>query len=482
MAQQPIPPFLPISALSVELEAYASIVASVQAGFADARATFECSFPRVANDVGFLVLGGLEPLVEALERLRLKSDDLAWLESAGMLDSATFERLTNMRFNCDVHAPPEGSLVFAGEPVLTVEGPFWQAQFVASLVKGALTASTLAATRAARLSLAAGGAEIVEASSSSAHRLGGNPLLARAAFIGGASATTSALAARRYRVPVRSMMPQSYVLGAPDMERAIVAWSRAMRDRPSLRLDPRSPLTALTSITSALKKRGANHFGKGDVHVEIASGDLAELAKATFEAFRAAGLPEPTLVASGDLDERRIAELALRKCRFASYVVRSLGVDDSTWLANYDLVAIERDGQWAPRIRVAQSALTSSDPGRKVVIRYVDKDGTPQCDVAHATKERLSPPGDVRFLDRATGLPTRIHAHTSAPLFVAVMRQGRRVQEAEPARVIRERALRSVKALGERYRRLADPDLYPVGSTSALLEMKQSLLEQARGA
>jgi nicotinate phosphoribosyltransferase len=481
MAQQPLPPFLPISALSVELEAFASVAASTQAGFADARATFECSFPAVGPDKGFLVLAGLEPLIESLERLRLKADDLAWLESAGMLDGATHERLSTMRFSCDIDAPPEGTVVFPGEPVFTVDGPFWQAQLITALGRGALTASTLAATRAARLALAAGGADVVEASSSSAHRLGGNPLLARAAFIGGAAGTTSALAARRYRIPVRAMMPLTYALGAPDIERAIVAWSRVMRDRPVLRLDPRSPLTSLSSIVAALAKRGAGQFAKGDVAVEIASGDHAELAKATLEAFRSAGLPEPTLVASGELDERRIAELALRKTRFASYIVRSLGVDDGSWLASYDLVAIEREGQWAPRIRVGRTSLLSSDPGRKVVIRYVGEGGAMLCDVAHATKERITASGDVRFVERATGLPTRVEASTSAPLFVSIMRQGRRVQSAEPARAIRERAVRGVKHLPERYRRLASPELYPVGSTAALLETKQSLLEQARG-
>ncbi len=481
MAQQPLPPFLPISALSVELEAFASVAASVQAGFADARATFECRFPAVGADTGFLVLAGLEPLVGALERLRPKSDDLDWLESAGMLDRTTHERLSTMRFSCDVFSPPEGSMVFPGAPVLTIEGPFWQAQLVSALVRGALTASTLAATRAARLTIAAGGAEIIEASSSSAHRLGGNPLLARAAFIGGAAGTTSALAARRYRIPVRAMMPMSYALGAPDIESAIVAWTRVMRDRPILRLDPRSPVTSLASIVGALKKRGGSNFAKGDISVEVASGDHAELARQTLAAFSEAGLPEPTLVASGDLDERRVAELALRKCRFASYVVRSLGVDDASWLAAFDLVAIERDGQWAPRIRVDRTASTSTDPGRKVVIRYADAAGIPLCDVAHATKERITAAGDVRFIERSTGLPTRIEADASGPLFVPIMRQGQRVQTAEPARTIRERAVKGVKLLPDRFRRLAAPDLYPVGSTATLLEMKLALLEQARG-
>jgi nicotinate phosphoribosyltransferase len=479
---QPVPSSLPVSALSVELDAFVSIAAASQAGFADARASFECSFPALDPNVGFLVFAGLEPLIEMLERLKLKSDDLGWLESVGMVDTATFERLSSLRFACDIHAPPEGTIVFPGEPVLSIEGPYWQAQLVSAFVRGALSTSTLVATRAARYVLAGGGAEIIEGGSTLAHRLGGNPSLARAAFVGGAGATTSALAARRYRIPVRATMPMSYALGAPDIERAIVAWCRTTRDHPSLRLDPRSPITSLNSLVAALKRRGVQNFGKGDIIVEVAGGDHVELARLTVEAFRNVGLPEPALIASGDLDERKVQELVAKKARYGGFLVQRFGADDSSWLAKYDLVAIERDGQWAPRVRVDRSVAASSDPGRKVLIRYLDKEGAPACDIAYATKERMMPTSDVRFVERGTDFATRVQAHTSSPLFVTLMQQGRRVQGAEAARTVRERTMRGLKALSERHRRLAAPERYPVGATSTLLETKEALLTQARGA
>ncbi|MBK6695017.1 MAG: hypothetical protein IPG50_22815 [Myxococcales bacterium] len=484
MAQQPIPPFLPVSALSADLDAFVSVGAASLAGFADARATFECTLahPRGGREetaTGFMVLAGVEPLVDALERFKLKTDELGWLEPLGILDTGAFERLRTMRFACDVDGPPEGTVVFPGEPILSIEGPFWQAQLVAALVKGALATSTTFASRAARLALAAGSAEIIEGYSASLHRLGGNALAGRAAFIGGVAATTNALAARRYRIPIRTSMPQNLVLGAPDAERAITALSKTMRDRPCLRLDPRSPLTSLAIIVASLKKRGAAHFGKNDIALEIASGDRIELARAATEAFRAAGLPEPTLVCSGDLDERRIAELVQRKARYSGFLLRE-PFGDEELSAHYDLVAVERDGQWAPRIRVGESATDTSDPGRKVIVRYADRSGAPVCDVAHATKERFLPSADIRFVERHSALPTRLAAQAMTPLFSPIMRAGLRVQAAEPARVIRERALKNVKALADRYRR-AGCEAYPYGLTPTLAEMKTSLLEQARG-
>src|SRR5204863_6388885 len=116
----------------------------------------------------------------------------------------------------DIDAPPEGSLVFPGEPVVTVEGPLWQAQLVEGFVISALEDATNFATHIARCAIAAEPAEVLEGCSTRLHRLGGNAMLARAAFVGGAGATTNSLAARRYGIPVRARQPPSFVLAHPS--------------------------------------------------------------------------------------------------------------------------------------------------------------------------------------------------------------------------------------------------------------------------
>jgi hypothetical protein len=205
MSAPSLPPsILPTSALAVGLEAFVAVRAAVRANVADQRATFELTFGSLGDDHGFMVFAGLEPLLDALERFRTKPDELIWLESVGAIDAPTRERTQRRAFMCDVDAAPEGSVVFPGEAVLTVEGPFWQAQLVSALVTSALGDATLSATRVARCALAAEGTAVIESTAVNARRLGGAPLLARAAYIGGAHATTSALAGKRYGVPVRA--------------------------------------------------------------------------------------------------------------------------------------------------------------------------------------------------------------------------------------------------------------------------------------
>src|ERR1700722_10253895 len=112
MPALPPPPPLVTSALGLGLEAFVAVRAAMQAGIADARAAFELTLEAPSSDWGFLVLAGLEPLVDALERFKARPDEADWLESVGAIDARTRKRLVEARFACDVDAPPEGSVVF----------------------------------------------------------------------------------------------------------------------------------------------------------------------------------------------------------------------------------------------------------------------------------------------------------------------------------------------------------------------------------
>jgi nicotinate phosphoribosyltransferase len=481
------PPFLPTSALSLELDGFVAVTAAMHAGFAEARSTFECTLPQLDPNVGFFVLAGIDPLLDALERFKLKSDELVWLESIGAIDANSKKRLTEMRFSCDVDAAPEGSVVFPGAPVLVIEGPFWQAQIVSAVVRAALGAPTLAATKAARCALAADGCEIIESAAATMNRLGGNPQIARAAYVGGASATTCALAARRYRIPVRASLPLRYAHAAGDEKIGFESWLKASQDRAILRIDHRNARESIDAAIAAVKERAqSSSWHDQDVAIEIGGGDLADLAALAIESFKNANLPEPVLVGSGrHLDEFAIADYRTREAPFSAFIVSCMELSksgDGDWNADFDLSAIERGGQWAPRMRVGKNLATSSDPGRKVILRYVDADERPVADVACATNERIGSAKDLKFVDRATGFPTRLKgAKSSAPLLSNVMRNGKRVTAMEDARRIRERVSLSLSALHERFKRLRAPAIYPVGATASLASLKDELIADSRG-
>jgi nicotinate phosphoribosyltransferase len=381
------PPPLVTSALGLGVGAFAAVRTSVVEGTADARAAVEVTFPAPPPDWGFLVLAGVEPLLDALERLKARADELDWLVSTGVIDAAVRRRLVEARFSLDVDVAPEGTVVFPGEAVLTVEGPHWQAQLVRGLVLAALADATMVATRFARLVLAAGGVDVVEDGAATAHRLGGTPLLARAAYIGGARATTCAIAARRYRIPVVAPEP-------------------------------------------------------GTLH--------------------------------GEVDERFVLATRSEGEPPDSYVARADGIPGTAHFPRYDLVALESEGAWSPRLQVGDAGSTAG-PGRKLLVRYIDAEGHPVADVDHDTGERLLRAHGGRYVDRGTDLVARLDAATSAPLRAPALRAGKRVSAAEPVGALRDRATAAVHALGPEHRRLVGPVRYPVGTTPQLAALAHEL-------
>jgi nicotinate phosphoribosyltransferase len=452
------PPALPASALSLELEAFVAIRAAAASGLADVRATFECTLARAvggggggqgegyARD-GFLVFAGLDPLLDALERLRLRRNDLDWLASTGVIDAETRARLAELRFACDVDAAPEGSVVFAGEPVLTVEGPYWQAQLVSGLVERALTHATIAATATARCALAAGGAELLDAGASTTLGFAGSPLLARASFVGGAHATTCALAGRRHGIPVRALQPARWSIARSDDAAALASWLDAAPQHAIVRIDEGAHEASIAAAVSLMQRRQrSDTWDPPHVALGISGDDVVAVARRALALFAEASLRAPLLVVADDCDEAQIAELRREEPRLGCFAIDAYRWPGRAALARYELVAVEESGRWSPR---------GASPGRKMLLRYFDEGGRPVADVAHAAGERFPPASELG-------------AATSAPLLANVMRAGRRVAAGEPPRVTRERAAASVRALHERHRRLTRAAHYPVAVSDAL--------------
>jgi nicotinate phosphoribosyltransferase len=188
------------------------------------------------------------------------------------------------------------------------------------------------------------------------------------------------------------------------------------------------------------------------------------------------------LYLSGHLDEYSARELR-REIRMAGICVDALKLPPVVTVRS-ELASIEEGGRWSPRMRHADSLVASSDPGRKLMIRYFDAAGHPVADVAHSPNERMKPARDVQFLERGSGTRIHIAAQRGVPLFTNVMRDGKRSLAHEPLSVVCARTIREIDALGEREKRLTHPARYPIGMTDALFETKMKLIaehEEKRG-
>src|SRR5690349_20745440 len=198
------------------------------------QAIFTLSFRSAPFGGGFTIAAGLESVVLFLERFRFTPEELAHLEGLrGTDEQPLFEPgflayLAEMRLAVDVDAVPEGTVVFPHEPLIRVTGSLLQAQLLESALLNLVNFPTLGATKAAHVTLAAGGAPVLEFGLRRAQGPDGGLTASRSAYLGGCSASSNVLAGRLFGIPVRGTHAHSWVMSFDDEPGAFRAYAAAM--------------------------------------------------------------------------------------------------------------------------------------------------------------------------------------------------------------------------------------------------------------
>ncbi len=174
-------------------------------------AVFELFVRALPPNRNFLLVAGLEQVVEYLQALRFDDTDLDWLASTRRFDDAFLASLRDLRFTGDVDAMPEGTVAFADEPLLRVTAPLREAQLIESRVLNLVHLQTLVASKAARCVLAADGRPLIDFGLRRAHGAEAGVLSARASYLAGFAGTATVEAARRFGVPIFGTMAHSFV-------------------------------------------------------------------------------------------------------------------------------------------------------------------------------------------------------------------------------------------------------------------------------
>lgn len=319
----------------------------------------------------FLVAAGIENVLAFLEGLRFGPEELAWLHGSGRFSEHFLRYLNGFRFTGKVDAMDEGTVFFAGEPVLRVTAPIGQAQLIESRVINLLQFSILVASKAVRCVLAAQGREVVDFGMRRAHGAEAALLTARCSFLAGFEATATVLAGQRYGIPVAGTMAHSYIQAHATEEQAFAAFAHGYRGACTLLVDtydvPRA-MGRVVALARQLRDAGTGQIGA----VRIDSGDLAEQARLVRAILDEAGLRDVRIAVSGDLDEYRIAQLVAAQAPIDSFGVgtRVATSADAPYLdCAYKLA--EYDGKG----RRKRSAGKQTYPGRKQVFRRLDDAG-----------------------------------------------------------------------------------------------------------
>ena len=468
------------SALLTDLYELTMLAGYLEEGMAEKHAVFDLFYRNNPFEGGYAVFAGLEPALDYLEGLRFLPDELKYLKGLGIFRPRFIEFLREFRFRCSVTAPPEGTVVFANEPLLTVEGALAEAQFVETALLNIINFQTLVATKAARISHAAAGSMVIEFGLRRAQGPDGGLSSARAACVGGVTSTSNVMAGMVYGLPVRGTHAHSWVQAFPDELAAFRAYADAFPDSSILLVDTYDTLKSgiPNAITVARELRERGHELRG---VRLDSGDLAFLSRESRRMFDEAGFPGVKIVASNELDEIVIDSIRDEGGQVDIYGVGTklatcAGTGGGALGGVYKLV--EMDG--VPKLKVTSDIAKATLPGKKQVLRLFGRDGLLLQDVI--CLEGDEPHGGDTVHDpvnplQETTLPAEIEVRD---LRSVVMAEGRRTFSQEPLAAMAERCRMELAGLPQGCLRFINPHRYKVSITGELNELRNRLITRLR--
>lgn len=367
-------------------------------------ATFSLFVRALPHTRNMLIACGLDNVLAYLETVRFTPELVAQLKGINVFSDRFLQWLTTFRFEGSVRAVAEGTPVFGHEPLLEVTGPLPQAQVVESYVLNQVHFQTVVASKAIRLVQAAQGRPVVDFGMRRAHGSDAALKAARSSYIAGVSATSNVLAALTYGIPVTGTMAHSYIQAHDDERSAFAAFVNEFPES-TLLVDTYDTLEGVRHVIALARLLGREFRVRA---VRLDSGDLDMLSHQARQELDAAGLAHIRIIASGGLNEERIARLVRSQAPIDAFGVGTQLVvsDDAPSLdMAYKLVS------YAGVDRFKTSAGKATLAGPKQILR---------------TGEQGSAHGDVLVRADETWNEGR-------PLLGVVMERGRRTAAAAPS-------------------------------------------------
>lgn len=459
------------------------------AGIAQVEGCFHLFFRSNPFSGGYAVAAGLQQAIEWLEDWRFSEEDCDYLatltarDGSPLFDRSFLKELRGWRFNCDVDAVEEGTIVFPREPLMRVSGPLPVCQLVETALLNAVNFQTLVATKAARCRIAAGDAPIMEFGLRRAQGPDGGISASRAAFIGGCSSTSNVAAAQRFGIPASGTHAHSWVMAFDSELSAFEEYAKALPNNVTFLVDTYDTLEGVRRAVQA--GRSLREAGHQMIGVRIDSGDLAWLSKQARAILDEGGFPDAAIVASNELDEHLIASLREQHAPIDMWGVGTklvTGWDQPALGGVYKLSAMRRRGEdWTPRIKVSEATAKVTTPGVLGVRRYRDRDGSLAGDMIYDIGR---PPEGAEAVMVDPSDPTRRKAFCAdqryEDLLVPVFRGGGCVYRPPAITESRRRAIEGVDELDPSMKRFLNPHEHPVGLERSVSDLRTALVLKAR--
>ncbi|MBF0780411.1 MULTISPECIES: nicotinate phosphoribosyltransferase [unclassified Granulicatella] len=448
------------------------------------KSVFEAYFRKVPFDNGYAIYVGLERLIDYITQLKFSETDIAYLRSLQVYSEDFLDYLTHFRFTGTIRSMKEGELAFANEPLVQVEGSLAECQLIETALLNILNFQTLIATKAARIRNVCGkGDTLAEFGSRRAQEMDAALWGTRAAYIGGFDATSNVRAGKLFGIPITGTHAHALVQAYRNDYEAFKAYAQTHKDVVFL-VDTYDTLRS--GVPSAIRVAKEMGDAINFVGVRIDSGDMAYMSKKIREQLDEAGFKHTKIIASNDLDEKTILNLKMQGAKIDSWGVgtRLITAYDQPALGIvYKLVSIEDEqGNMVDTMKMSSNAEKVSTPGQKQVWRITrQSNGKSEGDYIALWHERPDKLDSLyMFHPVHTYINKTVKQFNARPLLHDIILNGELVYTMPSLQEIKNYANTSLCEVWEEYRRILNPEPYPVDLSEQLYTQKMQSIENIR--
>lgn len=452
-------------------------------------AVFNLFFRSAPDNNNWAVVSGIREALRMIEGLG--SEDISFFEQflPGEEYRPFREYLAKMKFTGQIYAMKEGEIAFPKEPVLTVVGPLIEAQVLETPLLSIMNHQMAVATKASRVSRAAGRHPVSEFGSRRAHGPWAAEYGAKAACIGGCAGTSNILAGIEFGFEASGTMAHSYVTAfGCSIEGEFHAFDTYIKTHKSesliLLIDTYDTLKC--GIRNAIKAFKANGIDDGyepGYGIRLDSGDLSYLSQKCREALDSAGLKNCRIFVTNSLDEYIISELERQGACIDSY-----GVGDAIATSKhnpcfgnvYKLVQI--DGE--PVLKRSEDKIKLINPGFQITYRII-QEGKFKADVTclrgDSFEKALNAGEEIQITDendetKYTTFPAG--SYTFKPLQELVFDGGAIVEDSRTIEQKRGYYRSNLESFNPTQTRIINPHYYKVDISDDLYDLKMGLINR----
>lgn len=455
-----------------------------EAGMTDKIGCFDLFFRRVPDNGGFAICAGLESAIDYLKNLKFSDEDIAFLRKRGGFSEGFLDYLKYFKFECDVWAIPEGTPVFAKEPIVKVIGPIIQATLIETMLLISINHQTLIATKANRIARAAQGREVLEFGVRRAHGTDAAASGARAAYIGGCIGSSCTVVNKEYDIPVSGTMTHAWIQMFDSEYDAFCAYAKQYPDDCYLLVDTYNTLksgvlNAIKCFDNVLKPLGFRPKG-----IRIDSGDITYISKRARKMLDEAGYPDCTIIASNSLDEYIIRDLIIEGAKVDRFCVGErliTSASDPVFGGVYKLTALKNEnGEFEPKVNFSDNVGKITLPCNKKIYRLFDSNsGKALADVVSLYDEKLDEETELEIFDPDhTWKRKNIESFIARELFVKVFDKGELVYKSPTVKDIRDYCEEQVETIWDEVQRFENPHTYYVDLSEKLWKIREELFKE----